>query len=953
MAPASNQRAKMRNYMYFQNNNTIEINLKDKINLTFFKGPASNTRPDNSEPIEWDEFSQLLSQPKQGLKDGSYFVRAKCTGNRNDNNTDPLSSIIVIDGDSGPNGDPCPQPDYAADTLSDLGFQFILYTSHSHTPEKPKYRILFLLDRKVCQSESKLLYEGIVDLLSKNGVRIQKNSESATWSQPWFLPRYETEEQQKYFFHGEGGFKGLPVDEILPMVTEQENIVKNVLSPDQILKLKKGTPPCIGFWANETELETTDHRNFNLIKMILVAYGLSAGLDEVGIISLCRKFIDEYAFSNSLKTPEARLSNFKKCRRSMKQSQCVFSCATVRALGAPENAFNCKDCHVEKPYTVEDILEWIDNTKKKKDILDGWIEKTKGMDAVSTDTVIKAISQKTGVGTRPLKKDLKTLQKTWRFEKNQKTKDQKAKKRTTAGIKEIIYKGTATGEAVIQVSEALKQLKNVYRYGSSLVSIVDSRPESVRTVQRSHGSGGAYFPRKVIHRYTIETCRHDLEKVACCTGFDNRGEKIDIMFPVILIRGFMDAPNTNDRPLTGIVVHPFINADYIPTVKQGYDRKTGLFISFHPDLVLNFNASPSPSKTQAKAAYRYLRDDVMADFPFASELDLVGAISILLTALQRKMITGDSGCPGYEVDAPTQATGKTALMQMISYSIYDFPIAATGWSDSDEEMGKHLLGILLEGHSCVLFDNLPQGTTLESNELAKAMTNPTYSRRLLSKNETVTVPSQVLWLFTGNNISISGDFNTRVLQIRLDANMANPDRRKFKRPDLGAWCQENRTEIIQACMTIILANKGINSAINPTRFREWDKFVRMPLFEMTGIDIGCLFERNKAADPKNESQENLLESWYDAFGEQPFTAMEVLQQFNMNDFDKSNSLGKLEDALKDIFSGSFPTTGALGKKLGSFKGRIVGKYRMSNVKGTSRKQLNKTCWQVVKVKENV
>ncbi len=926
-----------------QHNSTPGVNFKtesldDEVTLTFFKGPSNNTTPDKSDPMDWDELSQRFSQPERGPKDGSYFVRTKCNGLRSDKNMNPLSPIIIIDADSGPNSNPCPPPDYVADCLNEIGYQYIIYTSHSHTPEKPKYRIILLLDRDVTQAESKRLYKGIIDHLSDNGIGVENNSESSTWSQPWFLPRYETEEQRNNFFHADGGFKRLPVDEFVAMDLEPEKIPRNELSQDQILKLKKETPPCIEYWGDQTELETTDHRNFNLIKMSLVAYYLSIELSEDQAVSRCREFIDNYPFSNSLKTPEARLSNLKQCYRSMKQSGCTFSCATIKTLCAPKDAYDCKKCPVEKPNTVEEVSEWMGNIRDPKDILTGWIEKTRGMDAVSTDTIIKAVSQKTGVGLRPLKEDLKNQKKTWRLEKQNKSDAEKSIKLALAGIKDVEYKKTATGDVVMQLAERLRDLDTVYRYGNLLVSVVESRPESVKTVQQVHGNGGVYPLKKVIHVHTVETCRHELEKVVRCIEYTEKGVKKEILIPTLIVQGLLDTPNSKDKPLTGLVEHPYVDSGYNPVVKQGYDPNTGLFKSFPDDLSFSFQNTPSIS--EAKAAFQYLRDEVMVDFPFASDLDMVGGISIMVTALQRKMITGDSGCPGYQIDAPARSTGKTALIQMVSYSIYNGPVAASSWSNNDEEIGKHILGILREGHSCVLFDNLPQGTSLESNELAKAMTNPIYSKRLLRENKTMTVPSQVLWIFTGNNISIAGDFNTRMLQIRLDANMADPDRRKFKRPDLGAWCQQNRAKIIHACMTIILANKGSKTDIAPTRFGEWDKFVRMPLFEATGIDIADLFERNKSTNAKTEGLGILLESWYEEFGEQPVTSKEVLKHISVE------GDTNLEDALRDIFGGKLPTTRELGSWLSALKGRIIGEYRVSSTIGTSKEQLNISCWKV-------
>ena len=168
--------------------------------------------------------------------------------------------------------------------------------------------------------------------------------------------------------------------------------------------------------------------------------------------------------------------------------------------------------------------------------------------------------------------------------------------------------------------------------------------------------------------------------------------------------------------------------------------------------------------------------------------------------MQRKLISG--GCPGFGFTAPIQSSGKTALCQAIIYSLHGRPAAATSYSDNDNEMAKHILGILQEGHSAILFDNIAEGSVIESNELAKVITSDTYSNRLLSKNKTITVPCSVLWLMTGNNISVCGDFNTR--------------------------------------------------------FPAWDRFVRLPLHKVSGIDIAEMFQKNKLSDPKIEGQNNFF-----------------------------------------------------------------------------------------------
>lgn len=49
-----------------------------------------------------------------------------------------------------------------------------------------------------------------------------------------------------------------------------------------------------------------------------------------------------------------------------------------------------------------------------------------------------------------------------------------------------------------------------------------------------------------------------------------------------------------------------------------------------------------------------------------------------------------------------------------------------------------------------------------------------YFRRILGVNRTGTYPTNVLWAVTGNNLEIHFDMATRVLLLRLDADVALP-----------------------------------------------------------------------------------------------------------------------------------------------------------------------------------
>lgn len=252
-----------------------------------------------------------------------------------------------------------------------------------------------------------------------------------------------------------------------------------------------------------------------------------------------------------------------------------------------------------------------------------------------------------------------------------------------------------------------------------------------------------------------------------------------------------------------------------------------------------------------------------------------------------------------------------------------------------------LLAILLEGHGCVLFDNLPAGSSLASNELAKAMTGNSYSGRVLGRNRTAIVPSNVLWLFTGNNIAICGDFNSRVIPIRLDSRCADPDRRTFARRDIGSWCLKNRAEIIKACIILVMADcSQLSTDVKPTRYPDWDRFVRLPLLAASGIDVAEKFQKNKQADPEIENKLNLLKVLHKEFGSRPVTANEIIHV--------AEARNDIMTCMGDIFSSGLPSPYELGRWLGGSRNQIVGGYRLASSKGKSGDAKNRTLWTVDK-----
>jgi hypothetical protein len=95
------------------------------------------------------------------------------------------------------------------------------------------------------------------------------------------------------------------------------------------------------------------------------------------------------------------------------------------------------------------------------------------------------------------------------------------------------------------------------------------------------------------------------------------------------------------------------------------------------------------------------------------------------------------------------------------------PPSLTPVPKAAEEWGKVLATKLLHGAPMVVFDNLPQGRTLDADEFALAITGGYWQGRLLGGHEDPRLPIRTIWVAIANNASLSREMLRRSVRIRL------------------------------------------------------------------------------------------------------------------------------------------------------------------------------------------
>ena len=150
---------------------------------------------------------------KVGEKKGSGFIRGQLHGPERRNEYLKTSRILIIDADGGVGDNPTPEAGKCHEALIQLGYNHVIYTTASHTPEYHKYRAIVELDDDIQEWELHANMSQLINELKAQGIQLKYVSEMDVWSQIWFLPRIkEGAEFLHYEWHEGGLFNAIHVE---------------------------------------------------------------------------------------------------------------------------------------------------------------------------------------------------------------------------------------------------------------------------------------------------------------------------------------------------------------------------------------------------------------------------------------------------------------------------------------------------------------------------------------------------------------------------------------------------------------------------------------------------------------------------------------------------------------------------------------------------------------------
>jgi hypothetical protein len=261
--------------------------------------------------------------------------------------------------------------------------------------------------------------------------------------------------------------------------------------------------------------------------------------------------------------------------------------------------------------------------------------------------------------------------------------------------------------------------------------------------------------------------------------------------------------------------------------------------------------------------------------PFAGECDESVALALLLTSLVRRSLPA---APLGAISAPAGAsgTGKTLLADVIAIVSTGTPAPAMNLPPTDEEAAKTALAVLLSGDAVVLIDNVER--PISGEWLCAILTSEVFKQRMLGKSEEVAVPTNALFLATGNGLTITGDLRTRALLCKLDAKTEHPETREFEF-DLRELAANLRPQLVAAGLTIMRA--FIVAQERPMvlpwgRFEAWSRMVRAPLVWLGMIDPCVSAREIEDVDPQRNELLRFMIAWRETYKDEKKSAREAL-----------------------------------------------------------------------------
>lgn len=321
------------------------------------------------------------------------------------------------------------------------------------------------------------------------------------------------------------------------------------------------------------------------------------------------------------------------------------------------------------------------------------------------------------------------------------------------------------------------------------------------------------------------------------------------------------------KTVRGLARQPHFRADGTLCDVPAYDTASQIYGAFQPG---EFSVPSKPTRQDAEAALAKLMN-LISGFRFVAERDRVVALAGMLTGAIRSSLPT---APLFHTRATQAGSGKTTLAKLqAAFCSPDAPQAAT-YSTDPIEAAKQILALLASGPSVINFDNLTSDMK-DHPVMCSMLTEERIQGRILGFTKTVTCSTRVLVLATGNNVAPIGDLTRRSLVCDINPKTEHAFQIHYDFDPMEVM-QKNRGDYVSAALTIIRAHHVAgkpHTACQPFgSFQEWSNMVRQPLLWLGLPDPTESVREAAEADPELSQLTELVHAWRECFGTVPALA---------------------------------------------------------------------------------
>lgn len=538
----------------------------------------------------------------------------------------------------------------------------------------------------------------------------------------------------------------------------------------------------------------------------------------------------------------------------------VAMCEWAKAL--PEVQAELPDDDPHKIVTARSVIERL-RTMTKDDVLAQWAKMTVPLARGPAEEVIGEVGRLSGVGVRALKAELTDAREAVKRE------HKRLAALSRIGTRKIIeYRPEDKSDIAAELERAVlaqAQPGEYVSFGGLLAHVTTKRLPYTHLVDDTGGE--APLVAQIEPMDDVAVLAMAERAAAFCETRDGAPQLIGVptgVIDILLKKKAHAAPQ-----VTGLATHPIVLRNGEVLAEDGLHARSGLFLQG-----ASCPGTRPYTQDEAREALVRLRRDVLDGFEFATELDADAAVAGLFTGVQRRLV---DMAPGLAVLAGAQSSGKTTLARRLHVILtgQDMPVSAFPQGD-EAEMQKRLLSMLLRSPAMVCFDNIGDGTTFRSGALAAAMTGPVISQRVLGMSRDADCLTNVLFVITGNNLSLGADEATRWIAARLAPKNARPEERVFNNPDVVGHAMSIRQSVLRDVVGIVSGYLVSGADMQTqTRFAQWDRMVRQPMLWAGAGDLALCFKANTANSEDLLAHQGLLQILWEVFGETEFKARDV------------------------------------------------------------------------------